>query len=415
MRRMLLSLAILGGGLASAGPLRAGVYNFAPPPSRYPSDLMEASRRDAKSVRDHRGQLQAIDERASNQGNLRAGYLQQTAALQERQRAGTLRAEDRINLGACLIRLGRFDKARKVLEEAERVIPADSSYRFFALLNLANVYQEDPDLLSRALDTQARALKSWPAVWAGWNRQESDWYRRVETHVLRLMRLRQAEIRAAGGRPAPYQTVDALFPGVRFVGADGSYEAGAIDFDMWNKLPSDAEALVIQMMLWQPRDNRLYWLYGELLNARGQVADAFAVLNSLDDIRIGSPRELHGHRGVLQRAQKSLEFWDYPNWQTLSWIAAPRGQLLPPGIGSIAYEMGWATVFKATDPAAVMSPPVAPPTEPAAPPAGTSLPDWRHLTVSFITGIVVAVLAVLQWQQWRRRQTKYEVPSTKYE
>jgi tetratricopeptide (TPR) repeat protein len=405
---MLLSLAILAGGLAEAGPLHAGVYNLDPPRSSYPSSIVEAGRRYPKSVRDHRGQLQAIDDRASNRTSaLQPGYLQQTMALQARRKAGTLSAEDRTNLGACLIRLGRLDEARRVLEEAERVIHADSPYRFFVLLNLASVYQEDPDLLARAIDTQTRALKSWPAVWAGWNRQESEWYRRVETYVLRLMHLRQAEIRIAGGRPGPYQTVDDLFPGVRFVGPDGAYEAGAIDFDIWNKLPPDAESIVIQMMLWQPRDNRLYWLYGELLNARGQVADAFAVLNPLDDIRTGSPRELHAHRNILQMAQKSLEFWDYPNWPTLSWVVAPRGQLLPPGVGGAAYEMGWAAMFTSTDPAAVTSLPAAMPTEPSAPspPAASGvLPDWRLVTVSFVTGMVVAVLAMLQWQQWRRRR-----------
>ena len=408
MRRMLLSLAILAGGLAEAGPLHAGVYNLDPPRSSYPNSIVEASRRDPKSVRDHRGQLQAIDDRASNrQSALQPGYLRQTAALQARQQAGTLSAEDRINLGACLYRLGRLDQARKVLEEAERVMGADSPYHFLVLLNLASVYQEDPDLLARAIDTQTRALKSWPTVWAGWGRLESEWYRRVETYVLRLMHLRQAETRAAAGRPGSYQAVDDLFPGVRFVGPNGSYEAGAIAFDMWNKLPPDAESIVIQMMLWQPRDNRLYWLYGELLNARGQVADAFEVLNSLDDIRTGSPRELHAHRGVLQMAQKSLAFWDYPNWPTLSWVVAPRGQLLSPGVGGVAYETGWAAMFTSTDPAAVTSLPAATPPEPPAPsspPTRDVLPDWRLVTVSFATGMVVAVLAMLQWQQWRRRR-----------
>jgi hypothetical protein len=401
---MLLSLVIL----AWADPLRAGVYNLDPPRSSFPSSIVEASRRDPKSVRNHRGQLQAIDDRASNrQSALQPGYLRQTAALQARQQAGTLRTEDRINLGACLYRLGRLDEARKVLEEAERVMDADSPYRFFVLLNLASIYQEDPDLLARAIDTQTRVLKSWPAVWAGWGRQESEWYRRVETYVLRLMHLRQAENRAAGGRPGPYRTVDDLFPGVRFVGLNGAYEAGAIAFDMWNKLPPDAESIVIQMMLWQPRDNRLYWLYGELLNARGQVADAFEVLDSQDDIRTGSPRELHAHRGVLQTALKSLAFWDYPNWPTLSWVMAPRGQLLSPGVGGLAYEMGWAAMFTSVDPAAGTSPPAAMPPEPAPPPPTAArgvLPDWRLVTVSFATGLVVAVLAMLQWQQWRRRR-----------
>ena len=44
----------------------------------------------------------------------------------------------------------------------------------------------------------------------------------------------------------------------------------------------------------------------------------------------------------------------------------------------------------------------APPPAPAA--ASSVLPDWRLVTVSFVTGMVMAVLAVLQWQQWRRRR-----------
>jgi tetratricopeptide (TPR) repeat protein len=405
MRRIALGLVILVGGLANAGPLRAGVYNLDPPPSIYRSDFVESGLRNPTSVLSHLNDLRAINEVSPNPGLLREGYLRQAAELHDKERAGTLSAEDRVNLGACLIRLGRLGQARTVLEEAARVVPESSPAHFLVLLNLTSAYQDEPELLPRAIMTQARALKAWPEVRAGWSSAESDWYRRAETYALKLLQLRQAEMRAAGGRPVEYKTVDALFPGVPFVGPGGRYEAGAITFESRNNLPLDAESLVIQLLLWQPSDNRLYWLYGELLNARGAVDFAIRILRELVNSRQMRAPELLAHRRVLLEAEEEFtavqEFVQKPaSWEPLLWLTAPRGQLLVPGIGAAANETAWAAAYELA-----AQPPTPPPAPaPPAPAAGDALPDWRHVTVSFLAGAVAAVLGALQWQQWRRRR-----------
>jgi tetratricopeptide (TPR) repeat protein len=373
---MLLSLAIL----TWADPLRAGVYNLDPPKSGYPSDFVQATARNPSTALDYLGELRASDDRAPNATNpkptsLRAAYLRQAAELEVKQKEGSLSPEDRVSLGACLLRMGRIPQATAVLEEAERVVPADAPCRCFLLANLASAYQENDDLLQRAIDTQQQALKMWPVQWPKWKPGEGLWYRRAETYALKLMRLRQAEQRLAVGRASDFQTVDALFPGVRFVGPKGDYEAGRIDFALWNELPFDAESIVLQLVFWRPFDDRLYWQYGELLNAGGRVDFAYRVLNELFAGRQRTQqREIQQHYRILRTARESAAESANPmtaDWGL--WLGGPREEQNS-----------------------------APPSEPA--PARGALPDWRLITVSFATGMVVAVLAVLQWQQWRRRR-----------
>src|SRR5690348_12910135 len=168
MRRMLLSLAILMGGLAQNGPLRAGIYNL-DEPRKFPSDYAQVNSLDpVKQVLLHLGELRAVDDRTLNPQftpgpeSLRVAYEKQLARLEEIKRAGALGPTDRVNLGACLLRLGRFNAAREVLEESLRVVPQDHPTRFLLLLNLASAYQEDETLLQRAIDTQRQALRAWP-------------------------------------------------------------------------------------------------------------------------------------------------------------------------------------------------------------------------------------------------------------
>jgi tetratricopeptide (TPR) repeat protein len=412
MRRILLSLTFV---LANAGLARAGVYNL-DEPRKYPSDFMQVNTLDpVKQVMIHLAELRAIDDRAVNPqfpagpDSLRVAYEKQLAGLHEKRDA--LSDIDRVNLGACLIRMGRFNEARAALGEALRVVPADSPARFLLLLNLAAAYQEDNDLLQRAIDLQRQALRAWPRLWAGWNRWENTWYRHAEEYALTVMQLRQRElIRSQGRSAAEFPRYYELFPQVHFVGASGEYEAGGIAFEQVNRLPADAEMIVLQLLLWRPLDNQLYWLYGELLNVRGQVDWAFAVLDYLtSQLRLGN-RELRQHQRILRESLPLFEklFTDPTEsgdnrrlQAALLWALAPRGTLGAPGIGSAANELGGAAA------AAFAGMPSDSRYEPAprgGAPAATSalLPDWRHITVSFLTGIVVAVLAALQWRQWRR-------------
>jgi predicted negative regulator of RcsB-dependent stress response len=46
----------------------------------------------------------------------------------------------------------------------------------------------------------------------------------------------------------------------------------------------------------------------------------------------------------------------------------------------------------------------APPAAKAPPDPGNWLPNWRHVTISFVAGALVATLINLQWREWQRRQ-----------
>jgi tetratricopeptide (TPR) repeat protein len=417
MRRIVLSAAILMGVGAQACSLQAGVYNL-DPPRKYPSDFAQVNALDPIwRVLVHLGELRAVHDAAKappKADSLRAAYEKQSAELEELQRYGMLTPTDRVNLGACLIRMGRYPKAREVLEESLRIVPPDSSVYFLLLLNLASAYQEDDALLQRAIDLQTQGLRNWPGLFPGWNRWESDWYRRAEQYALTLMRLRQREQIRNQGRPLnELPPLDELFGTVRFVGSSGSYEAGGIAFEQGNKLPADAEKIVLQLLLWRPLDPRLNWLYGELLNARGQVDWAFSVLDFCK--QLASNRELRQHHLVLREAVNAYKalFADgagpgenVRKQALLLWSLSPRGVLLAPAIGVAANEIGGVAASADTSNRIggrqALEASIAQGAN--APRSAAALPDWRQLAVSFITGVVVAVLGVLQWQQWRRHR-----------
>jgi tetratricopeptide (TPR) repeat protein len=426
MRRIVFSAAILLSGGAQVNTLQAGVYNL-DPPRKYPSDYVQVNALDPVwRVLLHLGELRAVHDAAKlspKADSLRAAYEKQLATLEARQREGTLRPSDRVNLSACLIRMGRYNKAREVLEESLRVIPPDSSVHFLLLLNLASAYQEEDTLLQRAIDLQTQALRSWPTLFPGWDRWESNWYRRAENYALTLMRLRQREqIRNQGRFVNELPPLDELFGSIRFVGSSGQYEAGGIAFEQWNRLPPDAEKIVLQLLLWRPLDPRLNWLYGELLNARGQVDWAFAVLDFCK--QLASNRELRQHHQLLREAVKAYKEWfvdstgsgeERRKQALLFWLLTPRGASLASVVGVAANEIGgMATAIDFANPSGARQPFEQNQSQGAdALRSGTALPDWRQLTVSFLTGVVVTVLGGLQWRQWRRqRRTASTLPSS---
>lgn len=424
MRRILLSLTMA----ATTGSLQAGVYNL-DAPRKFPSDYVETHLTQPMAlVLSYLDELRAIHDLAVNPNDppksdsLRVRYELQLRSLEAKRKDGALNAVDRVNLSACLIRLGRNPTAQEVLEESLRSVPSDDPYRVLLLLNLAAIYQEDDSLMQRGIELQREALESWPKLLLGWSRGESDWYRHVEEYALSLMIIRNRETIRQGGRPPLEQPApDKLFPReesdpakkVRFIGPSDEYEAGGIAWKEWDRLPADAEQIVLQLLLWRPHDMRLLWQYGELLNARGLVDWAYYILNIR--LRVNSQwrnRELDQHLRVLGPADKVYKvlFADNngssesrSNRALLLWQLVPRGSSLMSGVGEACYEIGgMALATNSGNDMGMVSPLNAAP--PAAP-TSMALPDWRPLTVSFVTGIVVAILGVLQWQQWRRRRS----------
>jgi hypothetical protein len=75
--------------------------------------------------------------------------------------------------------------------------------------------------------------------------------------------------------------------------------------------------------------------------------------------------------------------------------------MAPGGIGtagSVAGALAPSYVVEAASKTQA-EPPKARPPDP-----GGWLPNWRHVSISFVAGALVATLVGLQWREWQRRQ-----------
>jgi tetratricopeptide (TPR) repeat protein len=328
-------------------------------------------------------------------------YEQQAAELEHKEPAD-LTTIDRVNLGACYLRMNRPNDALRVLREA------DQSH-FLVKANLAATYQALGEL-GQAVAYEGQALAAWPSIQPGWNSVELGWYRRVEGFYLKLLQFRLAE-RDANERQynqpnRPWETMDLLFEKPR--GGAGDYQAQELPWKLWGDLPPDAYAIVSQLLVWFPNDDRLYWQLGEIMNSLGLVPEAVKVFDDLSNKNLNGVREFKEHRRTLK---ESVDVADalttaYGNdagrfqrdCRRFMAEIAPRGLLLPPGGGSLANETGLAVVMQAD---AAQARTTGPTPRPASP--GWQF-DWKPIFVGFAAGLIVAVLGALQWMEWRRRR-----------
>jgi hypothetical protein len=401
--RPLVMLSLLGAWLGVIAPARAGLYLTAESeelrrlPNHHPSNF-------AFFFQEVRSSFPPAPGRKPSPRRMH--YQKLAAELEGVRREGPFTAQDRADLGALYLRLGDAKKAIRVLAGGD-------TRHFQVQANLATAYFTDGDL-EMALRHQRQVVDTlWPSVWVGWTQNERLNYRRCEIYFLKLLQARKAEqdraARRGFGRALP---VDPLFPGVRFVGPDRTYTAGMIAMRMMDRLPSDAGLVVLRLVSWLPQDNRLYWLLGELCNANGYVDAASGILRDIPQDVAGAFEDLIRHRQLLNRAMRAFHplFRQQDdktgqvvrvNQFTLLSALSPRGLLSPPGVGALAQEA--ASLAPIAFAVAESRPPPAPPEpEPVTPQSG--LPDWRHVTVGFVSGALVAALAGLQWQEWRRRR-----------
>ncbi len=357
MRPMGIAAAAVGACLLAAGPVWGGVYNSQQPvagPSPNKAGVV-------KPLPFEPFRLQLVDlikigipETESKQ---RTDYLTLREELQKKERAGTATVADRVNLGACLLRLNEPVQAIEVLRQATVL----DRRNFQAAANLATAYQMAGEW-TPAFSSLRNALDLWPAEAAGLSPQQLAWYKRAEEYHLKLIRARAREaLGQLPGQQKPPTTVDDLF-GVRFVGPSGKYEAGQLDPAEQQKLPPDAVAIVQQLLIWLPQDTRLYWLLGELLNARGDVIDADKVFAECVDARRFNVAELREHRRIVKEARET------------------------------AAREGDGPTLQAGNP------------DTSGDPGGT-LPDSRKiLVVGGLIGLVVVGLGYLQVREMRRRR-----------
>jgi tetratricopeptide (TPR) repeat protein len=307
----IVSLIVLG----AVSYANAGVYSTIDPvpgptpaagkseASALPFDVMQIS------LADRRLLLTALavapDARSDEQKKLLEETRNRTTPLAAKVADESATTEDRLNLSAAQISLNQTAEAIGVLQpltQRYREDPALAGRDPLAPLvhaNLAAAYQMngDPSLAAAQL---REALSAWPDELPGFKPERLKWYKKVEKLQYQLLHLREGEQSKTGGKPEGATGVDALFDGVQFVGEDGQYTPGAIAAAQRKKLPPDALAQVQQLVLWLPADDRLYWLYGELLNARGDQAEAFKVLDEcVWARRMGTP-DLKAHRLALQ-------------------------------------------------------------------------------------------------------------------
>src|SRR5262249_43632143 len=152
--------------------------------------------------------------------------------------------------------------------------------------------------------------KSFPQL----SKEQLDWYQRVESEYYLPVLFHRKES-ARQKRLAVQDSLDPLFPppkhgevrqaegnAVQYIAEGGKYEAGMIAAAGKTKLPPDAIAIVQQLILWDPSDNRLLWQLAELYNAEGNVSAAKDLFDMCADARKYSNPQLMEHRRIVLEA-----------------------------------------------------------------------------------------------------------------
>jgi hypothetical protein len=292
------------------------------------------------------------------------------------------RPEDKLQVSAVLIRRLKSKQAEDYL----RPLALRETENFLLQSNLATALHQQGKLQEAwdVLNETLRRKKYWPEDWTGlseaqrnflvnemgWNEGPFTFYRTCDTYYLKLLKLRLREKLAKKDPKAP-QTVDKLFDDgkdpptpIPFLSADGRFEAGKIapvDRERLKKI--SALAIVQQLVAWQPDDLRLYWLLGEVYNAQGDDAGIRAAHQIFGELlKAGFEGEgLEKKYGTLQQALENRQM--------------EEDRRLQSGVNKSERE-----------------------------PEEANRIDWRTVGVSFGAGFVVAIFALWQVREIRRRQ-----------
>jgi tetratricopeptide (TPR) repeat protein len=288
-------------GIAMCGPTtaRAGLYDPAPP------DAMLVSLRKGQDVpfeifRDALvDAIRAADPAQSGRTPRKALLERRTVLLNRKlERLSPSQLND---LAVVQLRLRDLDGALEALKRAEGQNPRD----FWTLTTLGTAYQTRGQSSEAARYLEAAQDFPPDPQWLESMGLTRPWLQTLERAQLMLLRLRMRE---GQGRPArgqrPAVNVDELFP-VKFIGPSGQYEAGKFADAEKAKLPNDAVAVVQQLLLWAPEDTRLYWLLGELYNARGDLTSADAIFEECVWSRRYNAEPLREHRLIVKEAIKA--------------------------------------------------------------------------------------------------------------
>ncbi len=233
-----------------ASPLQAGLHysgeTFAELPSQWRGFLL-----DQRALR----QIAVKPSATVTASPARTKYEAEAGRLTKLAKERKLTADESADLGALLIRLGDVNRALEVLRPAQQA--RATHYRLAANLGTAWHMRGDLDQAAAALRL---AVKLAPGK-----------LQKAEELHLRLVRQRARQDK-------DNQALDDLF-GIRYVGPDGKYTAGALAPEQRKLLSTEAVAQAQLLGLWLPHDARLLWQLGELANAHGDVATAAAIMD----------------------------------------------------------------------------------------------------------------------------------------
>ena len=246
-----------------------------------------------------------------------------------------------LSQSADLLRLGQY---RPVIELLKPTLQDRSlDYRLLAHLSMAHAGLGDWDLAVKR-NTDAVLDGEPPVELAGTKAEQLKWMLKVDKTytrpwLLAMQRDANPQNRTTDPEPLP------LFP---------------------SGLPPDAVPIAQQMVLWSPLDARLLWLLGSVHLARGDVREAFDILEQCRERKLTWPkfREQHARAEALYRALPK---------------EAPDEALVPTPIPEPSPPpRGWDALFAVVDP----------------------------LTFAVVLGVFALLasgIVALQIRKWRRR------------
>jgi tetratricopeptide (TPR) repeat protein len=291
---------IIAAGLMAAllaGPVYAGVYSTVEQKWELSSDYFRKFQDKCLIPLKQLGTPEAQLPWQKNY-NLLATTLLAAKDPPPRGQPDAFRPEERLDQAVCLLRL-RYP-GKQMPEKAILILRAASNRdpdNFLVMSTLATAYQVTGDY-QNALGLLSDAGRYWGKPFEQlnpkhkvfleetmkWTPEDFAWFAKCEKYQKQLVRLRFKELKKG---PLSFakslERLDPLFdpdpppPGyqpLRFVGERGKFEPGKIAKAELDKLPADAIEVVEQLLIWMPDDLRLYWLLGELLNAKGDVESA---------------------------------------------------------------------------------------------------------------------------------------------
>jgi hypothetical protein len=293
-----------------------------------------------------------------------------------------LTPEQEIDYSAVLVRR-KSPEAVPYLEQLTRRHPDN----LLLQSHLAQAYWNTLGNQERAIDVLHRLLnkRNWPEQFAdmqqeqkdvflklGWSEHPTDFYRRAEGYLLKLMILRSKEPPSSS-----FEAVDAIFEGgdpptpIRFVNDDGKFEPGKLASAERKKLPKDARDIVQQLLLWLPEDLRLYWLLGEIYNAEGKESGILAADSIFNELVVNfqqRAQDLRDRRTQLREYAREHDKMNIDEKGMNNILAENENKNPPP------------------------------------PPAQILPMTPQSIAVTFASGFVVGLFALWQFQELRRRR-----------